>query len=192
MGKFKFLFLLLLGFLFFICPQNVQAADTDVVINEVMANPEYSQGTESDHEWFELFNRGNSEIILDGWTVVDNNQTVIIPTFTLPSKDFLVIAATEEGFKENYPGFSGNLIILGRKIGNGLGNDGDRLILKDKNGEVDKISWGNDNTILNPAIPKTTTKGFSVERKPAGFDNNLASDFIIQTQPTPATEFQSQ
>ncbi len=165
--------------------KNVKAAGPPadppkIVINEVMIMPD-CKTTESDCEWVELFNNENYQVELGGWTISDNSESITLPDFTLLSKDYLIIAVTDENFQN----FAGNLIILNHKIGNGLANGGDRLILKNADGVIDQISWGSDKTILNPSISAGSIKGSSIERKPAGFDTDKASDFIIQAKPTP-------
>ena len=169
----------------FFITDKARAADIPsqtIVINEVQYDPP-QPGTDSNYEWFELYNKSSYDIILDGWTITDNNQTDQIPTFELKSKEYLVIAASEIGFQTNFVDLPANFIDLGQSIGGGLSNTGDRLILNDTNGVIDQISWGTD-TLLNPSIPDFN-QSHSLERKPAGLDTNSASDFIDQATPTP-------
>lgn len=72
---------------------------------------------------------------------------------------------------------------MGTQIRNGLDNDGDKLILKDKNGVVvDQLSWGLDISIFNLT---GIIQGHSLEHNPDGKDFDLAADFIDRTPPTP-------
>lgn len=143
MGKFKYLFFLLLGVLFFISPQKAQAADSDVVINEVMANP---FGDDPDFEWIELYNNSSELVGLSGWKI---NSFTIPSGVEIPAKSYLIIArelvdsnADSESFEsywgnksgvwgddssENYLAIdssmsltnsNGNLLLNNQKIGN--------------------------------------------------------------------------
>jgi len=187
--KFVFLFLLILMTISFFDLKKAKAIvlpSQTVVINEVEYDPPQS-GTDSAYEWFELYNKSLGDIPLDGWTITDNSQTDEIPSFNLKSKNFLVIAASEDGFKINFTDLPGNFIDMGESIGGGLSNTGDHLILKDQDGNIiDQISWGNDKSVLDPAISKYL-EGHSIERKPVGIDTNSSTDFIDQPNPTPGS-----
>ena len=104
---------------------------------------------------------------------------------TIPPNGFIVIAASE-GFYTNYPDFAGAIVFVADgKIGNGLGNDGDRLILRDGAGTViDRMSYGADTTIFDPPCPDVAA-GHSLEREPTGFDTDRASDFVERPLPSP-------
>ncbi len=162
----------------------------DVVINEVEYDSAQS-GTDSDYEWFELYNNKSSPITLSGWTVTDNTNTDIIPDLTLPAGGFAVVAAKQSGFEANYSGFSGLIVYLSDgKIGNGLANGGDRLVLKDDGGtEIDAVSWGSDTYAfgIGNGIKPLTDDGKSIARKPKGFDTNSSSDWEILSSPNPGT-----
>ena len=156
-----------------------------VVLNEV----EYMcrhDGDESDYEWVELYNPSSAAVTLDGWTLRDNFASTLLPTRTIGPQALLVVVVRRTGFLANYPQFAGELVELGRPIGNGLANSGDRLILSDAAGRrVDALSYGQDMTVLEPAIPAVADKGRSLERRPAGHDTDQASDFQEQLVPSP-------
>jgi len=77
------------------------------------------------------------------------------------------------------------IVELGGNIGNGLSNTGDRLILKDQDGNIiDQMSYGADNSIFDPACPNVA-RGHSLERKSLGKDTDTNDDFIDQVSPTP-------
>jgi len=167
---------------------------TQVVINEVEYDPP-QEGTDSEWEWFELYNNTSSPITLSGWKITDNHNTDTIPDLTLPANGFAVVAATQSGFTTNYPGFSGLIVyIADGKIGSGLANSADMLILKDKeDNSIDQVNWGTPDPnwsnynvnlwISGPTVPE----GYSLERSPAGKDTDTAADFIDQVNPTPGT-----
>ena len=76
-------------------------------------------------------------------------------------------------------------IPLGKQIGDGLDNGGDRLILSDAQGNlIDALSYGDDLSIFNPSV-SLVTLGSSFERLVPGFDTNVAADFEERNPPTP-------
>jgi len=163
-----------------------------VVINEV----EYDSvqpGPDAAYEWVELYNNAPSPIELVGWMISDNVSADPItstglstsPAVAIPANGFVVIAASE-GFYTNYPGFAGAIVFVADgEIGNGLGNDGDRLILRDGAGTViDQVSYGTDTTVFDPPCPDVAA-GHSLEREPTGYDTDQASDFVERSLPSP-------
>ena len=125
---------------------------------------------------------------LTDWTISDNVSTdVISPTVTIPVGGCLVVAASED-FYTNYPDFTGDIVFIADgKIGNGLGNTDDRLILKDSEGTViDQMSYGTDTMAFDPPCPDVEA-GHSLERSPANVDTDTAADWIDQEFPNPGS-----
>jgi hypothetical protein len=154
-----------------------------ILINEVMYDPD---GVTSDSagEWVELYNAGAVPVSLNGWTLSDSASGDMLPEVTILPDEMLVIAASDS-FRRTYPTFSGHAAVLGGRIGNALGNDGDSLILRDAFGAVaDAISWGSDTSALTPAIADVPA-GHSIERRVAGADTDHASDWIDNDRPSP-------
>lgn len=94
--SFLALSILFFGAVFFV-PQKAKAADSDIVINEVMANP---KGSDTSHEWIELYNFGPNAINLTNWQIkiFGTDQTSIKKTIkfgsvNLSSNDYLVVVA---------------------------------------------------------------------------------------------------
>ncbi len=147
-----------------------------VKINEVLYDPAQS-GDEAGNEWLELYNAGSEPVDLGDWTISDNGAGDRLPPLTLPPGAFVVIAASE-AFRSTYPAFDGSLLALdGDKIGNGLADKGDRLILRDSAGRLaDALSYGEDDTILSPPAIAVAS-GHSLERSPPGHDTDSAADF---------------
>lgn len=167
-------------------------SDENIVINEVYYNvaPGYGEDADSPQsgEWIELYNAGDNSVNLKDWTITDNDNTkkinaashILLPGhFALISKDHSIWSLYWKIPQ------SVEIIELGQTIGNGLENNGDHLILKDNDGKIiDELSYGNDTSILSPSIPLVAV-GHAIERNPAGFDTNSASDFVDRTLPTP-------
>jgi hypothetical protein len=157
-----------------------------VKINEVLYDPA-QPGDEAGNEWLELYNAGSEPVDLGDWTISDNGAGDRLPPLTLPPGAFAVIAASE-AFRSTYPAFDGSLLALdGGKIGNGLGDKGDRLILRDSAGRLaDALSYGEDDTILSPPA-SAVAGGHSLERSPPGHDTDSAADFVDNPRPSPGT-----
>jgi len=148
-------------------PYGTKADTGDVLINEVHYDPPQSGHTEHDFEWAEVYNPTEGTVELQGWSVSDNVEIDLVPSLALPPGGFAVIAASE-GFYSNFPDFEGTVVFVeDGRIGNGLSNDGDCLILQDGSGNViDAISYGDDSSL--EAHHSDVAEGHSVERSPPG------------------------
>jgi hypothetical protein len=119
-------------------------AKYDVVINEIMANPNPPQHL-PDAEYIELYNRSKKPIQLLKWQLSDAVSKTKIPFYILPPDSFVILSSISNSkFFNPY----GN--ILGISGFPSLNNDRDTLTLKDSLGKViDYVtyssSWyGND------------------------------------------------
>ncbi|MBN1658674.1 MAG: lamin tail domain-containing protein [Anaerolineae bacterium] len=155
-----------------------------VLIHELEYDP---HGSDTACEWIELYNPLTTTVDLAGWRVRDNYAADSLPALTLPPGGAAVVAASAS-FYDNYPTFTGTLVLLGGSIGNGLHNEGDCLILEDPAGAlIDALSYGADATIFNCAgypcagVPE----GYSLERDPPGRDTDAPGDFVARQAPTP-------
>jgi len=154
-------------------------AGARVVLSEVMYDPGAGAS-----EWVELYNAGDDAVDLGGWILADGAARDVLPATVIAPRAFLVIAASGS-FAELYPEFDGELVVLGGRIGNALGNDGDSLTLADPAGTVmDAISWGWDRSVLDPPIPDVPS-GHSIERAKAGIDTDSADDWTDTLSPSP-------
>lgn len=154
-----------------------------VKVNEVMYDPS-QPGEEAPFEWLELYNAGTAPVDLAGWTLADNSASDKLPPFVLPAHGYAVIAASER-FRDAYSGFGGALLTLDGHIGNGLANDGDRVLLYDASGKLaDGVSWGDDASVLTPPVGAVAS-GHSIERSPPGRDTDAAADFADNPKSSP-------
>lgn len=160
-------------------------ARTGIVINEVLYDPD-GDGRNADGEWVELYNPSDDRVDFSGWTIADNRGSDVLPELTVGPGGFAILAASDR-FVSTYPDYDGPLAVLGGRIGNSLGNDGDHLVLKDASGAIiDAVGWGNDVTIFEPAIIDVPS-GHSIERSPAGVDTDSADDFVDNVSPSPGS-----
>lgn len=153
-----------------------------VLISEVLYDPD-SPGEDAASEWVELFNPGDSAIDLAGWTLADNRSVDTLTSLVVPARGFAIVAASD-AFRSAYPAYTGPLALVGR-IGNGLGNDGDRLTLARPDGTPsDALSWGEDASAFDPAVADVPA-GHSIERRAPDHDTNAAADFVDNDAPSP-------
>ncbi len=155
-----------------------------VVVNEVQYDSVQS-GTDAAWEWVELLNRTSETIDTRGWQTEDNGEADTLPSLLLSPGGYAILAGTGT-FYQNFPAFAGAIAFMeDGRVGNGLSNEGDRLILRDASGKViDALSYGDDTAALNPPCPQVSA-GHSLERCPAGLDSDGAGDFVDNGAPTP-------
>ena len=162
-----------------------------ILITEVYYNPgsrcrgnfcEATGTNEWMNEWIILYNFGEAEINLSDWEICDNNRCIKIKEGIVPSKQFaFVTPSTTTLFLWHIP-HAYLKIILNEKIGNGLANDGDRVILKDSAGNiVDALSYGNDSSVFDK--PPKAREGKSLLRVILTRDTDTGSDFK-ESEPT--------
>lgn len=165
-----------------------------IVINEVYYDTGARQRgnkteEEVEDEWIELYNPTDTAINLKNWSITDNSgiARIITANRRLNPGQFAVIAKDSNTFNFwNIP--RGALKIrLREKLGNGLDNQGDRVILYDPLGnKVDAMSYGEDTEELNPSVPGVL-EGHSLARSPKGFDTDRHTDWYELTEPNPGT-----
>jgi hypothetical protein len=138
-------------------------------------------------EWVELYNPTDHDINLKNYIFVDNSgiSAAINGNRILKSHKFALVSKANNTWNDWSEPSSALKIPLGRQIGDGLQNTGDRLLLNDPNGNLmDALSWGTDTTIFT--IPGVVA-GHSLERLTPGFDTDAGSDFHDQNPPTPGS-----
>ena len=139
------------------------AVPYDVVINELMADPEPVVNLPN-QEFVELLNRSNKIIDLGGWSFTDGSTTVTLPSTLLLPNQFLLLTSTV-----HVPLFTPYGKVLGVGSLPSLNNSGDDLALYDANDNLIsqvkyRDSWYKD------AVKKNG--GWSLER----IDPNIFCD----------------
>ena len=141
--------------------------NTDIVINEIMQNP--SAVSDANGEWFEVYNPGDVDIDINGWTIHDNGNNVHVidngDPLLVPAKGYLVLGKNrvqEEnggvGIDYQYTDFS-------------LGNGDDEIVLFDTDSvEVDRVEYDG-----GPEFPDPS--GASMELNSPELDNNIGTNW---------------
>ena len=164
-----------------------------ILINEIMYNPEQNDDF---NEWVELHNPMDLPINLSGWSLTDNYEEDFLEgdldhgsgTMTIPPKGYAVIADHETKIYENYsiPDKAIRIYVDDLSIGNGLGNDADKLILKNSLGSiVDAVEWGQNYTDIPGSPAETVSEGHSMARYYEVDTNDSKTDFYEGIAPTP-------
>lgn len=137
----------------------VYAADSDIVLSEIMANAIIENVNQG--EWVEICNRGTAAVDVINWQLEDNGGSSFADTITaakcpsgscsIPARTCWLIAITATDLSNEFSNYSpapsvdtSKTIFLGsgQRIGNGLANTNDHLILRNGSGiAVDCYSW---------------------------------------------------
>lgn len=137
----------------------------DLVISEVLPNA--GQGNrDAAFEWVEIENRSGNAISLDGWALEDNNARDALPAISVPTGGFVLLVGSQDGAEALTAALTAAGVEIGLigdgRIGNGLANTGDHLLLIDPTGAtVDGVSWGTDRSVTESMAPPA---GLSLSR----------------------------
>lgn len=124
--------------LIFLKPAVALAAETDVVINEILPNPVGAPDT--DNERIELYNKSATEAVdISGWVLKDTPWEII---YTVPPSTILALGS----------------FYLAALSGTPLGNNGQTVTLENSSGIIDSVTYPD----------MTTASGVSYARKPDG------------------------
>lgn len=162
-------------------------------INKVYYDVASDRGAEGKNEWVEIYNQTDTDIDMTGWGICDADTCDTVPSSDpIPAKGFAVITPDESTW-DYWQRENGVVSILldDSRIGSGLNNDADMLVLKRPDGMIiDQMNWGtpvttwtkyNDNLWNSGAVD--VSEGSTLGRKPNGFDTNQASDFVKLSPP---------
>ena len=130
---------LTLGLLSVFCVCGIsQASVSDLLISEIMADP--VAVTDSNGEWFELFNPGNETVSLDGLSLHDDGSNSVLLSgsgLSIASGSYFVLARNGDSLSNG--GFSADYV-----YGSGftLGNSSDEIVFSDGSGELLRLNYG--------------------------------------------------
>lgn len=151
----------------------------DVVINELMPDPDPPVGLPN-AEYVEIFNATTDQAFdLSAWTITDGSSSGTLPAFQLLPGGFVILTSTA-----NAPLFAGSGAVLGVPSFPSLNNDGDPMQLQDASGiTIDAVayasSWYNDGT--------KAEGGWSLERKDPFTPCSSAANWTASNAPTGGT-----
>ncbi|MAE69879.1 MAG: hypothetical protein CME06_05360 [Gemmatimonadetes bacterium] len=128
-------------------------AGADLVITEIMQNP--AAVTDSNGEYFEVYNSGASAVDMDGYTIVDNDSDdfVVSGTLLVPAGGYVVFGksandTTNGGVAVDYE-FGSSMA---------LANGGDEIVIMDADSlELDRVEWDG-----GPLFPDPTGASMSL------------------------------
>ncbi len=137
------------------------AADSDVVLNEIMYHP---PGDREDLQYVELFNRGDSPVDLGGWRFTKGLKFSFPEQTTPDAVAFLVVCRNLESFRDHY---GKDVRAVGEFTGR-LSRGGERL---DSNTTAAQRQQTNHDTIallmfLHPHSPGGSTNRCGKSRAP--------------------------
>jgi len=148
------------------------------------------------YEWIEIYNPTNKSVNLSGWSLTDNSEKDFLignfengnGTLKLPSLGYAII--TDYGTKIYNNNFSYNntvkLFVDDSAIGNGLGNSGDKLILKnEKNVTIDSVEWIKNYTDVQGLPTFAIEENCTLSRMTSVDNNDSRLDFYKSITPTP-------
>lgn len=180
----------------------IQAASSTLVVSEVMYDP---VGVESDREWIEIYNLGNTSVELADYKVGDEETSgggegmMRFPSgVSIAPGQVIIVARNARGFSAAY-GFDPDYEMaesnpavpnmehysLWASGSVALHNDSDEVLLLDPSDSVvDAVSWGSSTFAFDPAAPDVA-EGHSLERYYAGADADAASDWVDRATPAP-------
>lgn len=140
-----------------------------LVITEIMQNP--TAVSDSNGEWFEIFNPNTTSVNLNGWTIKDNgsnNHTI--------NTDLIIASGAYAVFGNNGdPSMNGGILVHYQYSNFTLGNGEDEIILVRPDQTVaDEVVYDGGASWPDPT-------GKSMELQSAALDNNLGSNWSEST-----------
>ena len=142
-----------------------------LVISEIMQNP--NAVSDSDGEWFEVYNPTNASIDMNGWTIKDDGSDshLISSSVIVPAKGFATL-----GINSN-SGQNGNYICDYQYSGFAIANGADEIVLIAPDGitEVDRIEYDGGPNWPDPTGASMVFTGTALD------DNNDDSFWVTST-----------
>lgn len=116
------------------------AAEFDIVINEIMADPTPSVGL-PEVEWFELYNRSTKTIDLASLRLAEGSSSAVaLPAYLMQPGTYVVLAAPANAAALRP--VSGDTVLVAPISSTALNNDGDLLVLSTATGlTVSKVEY---------------------------------------------------
>jgi hypothetical protein len=154
-----------------------QPAGGALLLSEIMSDPDV-RGDNNLNEWVEVYNPSDAPVDLAGWTIADRSRGNVLPSLVVPPGEYAIIAARETELPTDA------LVVRapGGRIGFGLRNAGDAVLLYAPDGTlVDAMSYG-DIDIYGPDQPPAPPKGETLGRDVESAD---PGPWRLTLRPTP-------
>lgn len=148
------------------------AADTDIVITEIMQNPLVLADT--DGEWFEIHNTGPDPVDINGWTVKDDDFDSHVINAGGP---LIVPAGAYAVLGRNATAMAGQGVTLLYAYGTTftLANSADEVVLLNTSlVEIDRVNYLG-------AAPWPNPNGASMMWDESSGDNNVGANWAVST-----------
>ncbi|MCG8583632.1 MAG: lamin tail domain-containing protein [Pirellulales bacterium] len=146
-----------------------------IAITEFLSNPDGSDGV---REWIEIFNYGSSSVVLDGWTLEDEDSNLgTIGSLTLQPGAYAIIADDKTTFQDEWLGGNADSRVIELDTGSfGLTNTSDEIALKNAGTTVWSLAYGTGPTeghsaFLTPNFDQFATTSYGNKATP-GVDTN--------------------
>ena len=149
------------------------AGPGDVIVNEIMQDP--SAVSDTNGEWFEVYNPTGSPIDIDGWTIKDDGSDSHVinngGSLNIPAGGYLVLGRNADS------NTNGGVSVAYQYSGFYLANGDDEVILEDTNGiEINRVEYDG-----GPTFPDPT--GASMSLKDPTLDNNVGENWCTARTP---------
>ncbi len=144
----------------------------NIVINEIMYNADKDKDTK---DWIELYNAGKEEVNLNGWSLIDEDDThtpfVINEDYTIQPDEYVILTKSKTDFE--------SIVDIENKIFGdfdfGFGGN-DLVKLLDADGDMhDTVNYDND----LPWPEGADGTGYTIELIHPGLDNSLAENWEL-------------
>ena len=124
-------------------PTGISAGD--VVINEIMQNP--SAVSDSNGEWFELYNTTDSDIDLESCVIsdIDTDSHIVLNSLIIPANGYSVLARNDNALQ------NGGVDVDYKYDSFVLGNSDDEIVLTCDNVEIDYVGFDDGATFPDPS-----------------------------------------
>jgi len=151
-----------------ICANEPAPAPITIVINEIMKDP--AAVSDTNGEWFEVYNTSTSSVDLLGCIIKDNgtNTHTISSSLVVPPLGYAVLARNASSTLNG--GFNPDYAYSNFQ----LGNDSDEIILTCDNAIIDMVAYDNGATFPDP------TGKSMILNNPAN-DNNIGGNWCVSS-----------
>lgn len=187
---------------FFVCIPKVSAA---LLFSEIMYDHE---GTDTDHEWVEVYNPGDTPVSLVGVKFNDgSNHTLNEPptngsqgALSVPAGGYMIIAQNAETFLADYSGYTGTVLDTVMSLSNTeetiklIGQSGEILAEASYTsssgaaGDGKTLNWNDTSYVSGDPTPGSAMGGNSSGGSGDGATNGSSSSTSTTTTPVKAPE----